>query len=72
MSTVFYCISDKPDLKEKMFITTHINPHAAYIVRLHCNGECTDVVVDDSVPLFRRNLKYISITRPGEIWPFLL
>lgn len=66
------CLTERPGLIERLFITKDINKAGIYRVKLCKNGEWLSVTVDDYFPCYPMGLPIFSRNENNEIWVSVL
>ena len=66
------CLTERPGLIERLFITKDINKAGIYRVKLCKNGEWLSVTIDDYIPCYPMGAPVFSRNENNEIWVLIL
>ncbi|OMJ87011.1 hypothetical protein SteCoe_11338 [Stentor coeruleus] len=66
------CLTERPGLIERLFITKDINKSGVYRVKICKNGEWLSVTVDDFFPCYPMGVPVFTRNESNEIWILIL
>ncbi|OMJ86345.1 hypothetical protein SteCoe_12132 [Stentor coeruleus] len=66
------CLTERPGLIERLFITKDINKSGVYRVKLCKNGEWLSVTIDDFFPCYPMGVPVFTRNESNEIWILIL
>lgn len=64
-------VANHPGCLKKMFLTKQ-NNYGFHVVRLHINGQPTNIVVDDRVPVTEGGSLIFARPQGDNLWPLIL
>lgn len=66
------CLTERPGLIERLFITKDINKFGVYRVKFCKNGEWVNVTIDDFFPCYPMGVPVFTRSEGNEIWMLVL